>query len=69
MCPKWRPMTEVEKRFAVFLGKVDQRREPGWYWTSVPEPGEHLKGPFTGPFETKDEAIEHALRSGAGRLH
>lgn len=58
-------MTEVEKRFAVFFGK----REPGWYWTVVPQPGEPLKGPFTGPFETKDEAIEHALRSGAGRLH
>jgi hypothetical protein len=62
-------MVEVETTFAVFFGKVDQRREPGWYWTGVPEPGEHLKGPFTGPFETKDEAIEHAMRSGAGRLH
>jgi hypothetical protein len=27
------------------------------------------KGPITGPFETKADAIEHAIRSGAGRLH
>ena len=69
LCTEWRPMAEVETRFAVFCGKVDQKRESGWYWTVVPQPGEPLKGPFTGPFETKDEAIEHALRSGAGRLH
>jgi hypothetical protein len=62
-------MVEVETRFAVFFGKVDQRREPGWYWTNVPEAGVPLKGPFTGPFETKEEAVEHALRTGGGRLH
>ena len=62
-------MTSIQAKFAVFFGKVAQKREAGWYWTSVPEPGEHLKGPFTGPFETKDEAIEHAAGSGAGRLH
>jgi hypothetical protein len=63
------PMVEVETRFAVFFGKSDQKHEPGWYWTSVPHPGEHVKGPFTGPFKTKEEAIEHAIRSGAGKLH
>jgi len=30
---EWRPMAEVETRFAVFFGKVDQKRESGWYWT------------------------------------
>jgi hypothetical protein len=62
-------MVVGEAWFAVFFGKVDQKHEAGWYWTSVPEPGERSKGPFTGPFETKDEAIEHAVRTGAGRLH
>jgi hypothetical protein len=60
-------MTGIQARFAVFFGKVDQKRDAGWYWTNAPEPGEH--GPFTGPFETKDEAVEHAIRSGGGRLH
>jgi hypothetical protein len=57
-------MTSIQGRFAVFFGKVDQRREAGWYWTSVPEPGEHPKGAYTGPFETKDEAIEDANQAG-----
>jgi hypothetical protein len=57
-----------EGRFAVFFGKVDKRPE-GWYWTGAPAAGEPLKGPITGPFETKEEAIENAVRSGAGRLH
>ena len=62
-------MAEAENKFAVFFGKANPKDRPGWYWTDVPEPGEHLKGPFTGPFGTKEEAIEHAIRSGAGRLH
>jgi hypothetical protein len=45
---------------AVFYGKVDQKRDPGWYWTSVPGPGEPLKGPYNGPFKTKAEAVEGA---------
>jgi hypothetical protein len=61
-------MTDVQGRFAVFFGKVD-RRPPGWYWTGAPEVGEDFKGPITGPFESKADAIEHAIRSGAGRLH
>ena len=64
-----RSMTSIQAKFAVFYGKVDQKRDPGWYWTSVPEPGEHLTGPYAGPFETKADAIEHVIRSGAGRLH
>jgi hypothetical protein len=62
-------MTSIRAKFAVFYGKVDQKRDPGWYWTVVPEPGEHLTGPYTGPFETKADAVEHAVRSGGGRLH
>jgi hypothetical protein len=61
-------MTDVQGRFAVFFGKVD-RRPQGWYWTGTPEVGEDFKGPITGPFESKADAIEHAIRSGAGRLH
>jgi hypothetical protein len=53
-------MAEIETRFAVFFGKVDQKREAGWYWTVVPGPGEPLKGPYNGPFETKAEAVENA---------
>jgi hypothetical protein len=63
------PMTVVQAKFAVFYGEPDQKRGSGWYWTVVPAPGEHWKGPSTGPFETKADAIEHAVRSGAGRLH
>jgi hypothetical protein len=58
-----------EVRFAVFFGEADQKRGTGWYWTVVSEPGEVFRGPYTGPFETKGEAVEHAIRSGAGRLH
>ena len=61
-------MTEVQARFAVFFGKVDKRPQ-GWYWTGAPEVGEPVKGQFTGPFESKAEAIEHAIQNGAGRLH
>jgi len=50
----------IRAKVAVFCGKVDQRRDPGWYWTSVPGPGEPLKGPYNGPFETKAEAVENA---------
>jgi hypothetical protein len=41
-------MAEIETRFAVFFGKVDQKRESGWYWTA-----------YNGPFETKANAVEH----------
>jgi hypothetical protein len=61
-------MTDVRARFAVFFGRVD-KRAAGWYWTGAQEMDKGVKGPFTGPFETKAEAVEHAIRSGAGRLH
>jgi hypothetical protein len=65
-------MTVVQAKFAVFYGEdgeADQKRGPVWYWTVVPAPGEPWKGPSIGPFETKPDAIEHAVQSGAGRLH
>jgi hypothetical protein len=34
----------IRAKVAVFYGKVDQKRDPGWYWTSFPGPGEPLKG-------------------------
>jgi hypothetical protein len=66
---KERAVTNIQAKIAVFYGKVDQKRGPGLYWTDVPEPGKHLKGPYNGPFETKADAIEHAVRSGAEKLH
>jgi hypothetical protein len=63
------PMTSIQAKFAVFYGTVDERPS-GWYWTGAPDDlDEPPKGPITGPFETKADAIEHAIRSGAGRLH
>ena len=62
-----RSMTSMQAKFAVFYGKVDQKREPGWYWTGVPEPGEHLTGPYTGPFETKAAAVEDAHQAAIRR--
>jgi hypothetical protein len=62
-------MTVVQAKFAVFYGRVDER-STGWYWTEAPDDVDELpKGPFQGPFETKADAVEHAVRSGAGRLH
>jgi hypothetical protein len=55
-------MTDIRAKFAVFFGRVDERSE-GWYWTVE----EDLNGTFAGPFETKEDAIEDAIRSGAGR--
>jgi hypothetical protein len=52
------PMTSIQAKFAVFYGKVDERPS-GWYWTEAPpdDEGDRPKGPFTGPFETKADAI------------
>jgi hypothetical protein len=59
LCAGVGQITDVQGRVAVFFGKAD-RRPPGWYWTNAREVGEHL-GPITGPFETKADAIEHAI--------
>jgi hypothetical protein len=55
-------MTNIQTKFVVFYGKVDERPSD-WYWTGAQDVDEPFK-----PFETKADAIEHALRSGAGRL-
>jgi hypothetical protein len=57
---KGRSLINIRPNFAVFYGKVDQKRDAGWYWTRVPGPGEPSKGPYNGPFETKAEAVEDA---------
>jgi hypothetical protein len=61
-------MTVVQAKFAVFYGEPDQKRGSGWYWTVVPGPGEPSKGPYTGPFETKAQAMENAVLCGADEL-
>jgi hypothetical protein len=52
----------------VFYGKVDQKGDPGWYWTRVPGPGEPLKGPYNGPFKTKAETVEDANQAAVARF-
>jgi hypothetical protein len=60
-------MGTVQAKIAVFY--VDDR-PCGWYWTEARDDMDDLlKGPITGPFETEADAIEHAVRSGTGRLH
>jgi hypothetical protein len=66
--PNEGPMTSIQAKFAVFYGKVDER-PAGWYWTGAPAVDEPFQEPITGPFESRADAIEHAIRSGAGRLH
>jgi hypothetical protein len=61
---KGRSVINIRANFAVFYGKVDQKRDPGWYWTSVPGPGE-----YNGPFETKAEAVEAATSQAAQTEH
>jgi hypothetical protein len=44
----------IRAKVAVFYGKVDQGRDPGWYWTRVPGAGEPLKKPYNGPLAVED---------------
>ena len=53
-------MTAVPTNVGVFFGQVDKRAE-GWYWAGAQS--EKLRGAIRGPFETKELAIEDALRS------
>jgi hypothetical protein len=32
---KGRSVINIRANFAVFYGKVDQKRDPGWYWTEI----------------------------------
>jgi hypothetical protein len=53
-------MSAVPTNVGVFFGQVDKRAE-GWYWTGAQS--EKLREAIRGPFETKDLAVEDALRS------
>jgi hypothetical protein len=61
-------MAVIQAKIAVFYGRVDERPS-GWYWSEADDVDEQLKGPITGPFDSEADAIEHAVRSGTGRLH
>jgi len=58
-------MTDIQAKFAVFYGQVDERPS-GWYWAATSAPERPFIWPIAGPFETKADAIEHAIQSGAG---
>jgi hypothetical protein len=53
-------MSTVPTNVGVFFGQVDKRAE-GRYWAGAQS--EKLKGAIRGPFETKELAVEDALRS------
>jgi hypothetical protein len=52
-------MTTVPTNVGVFYGQVDNRAT-GWYWADTRS--EKLRS-FRGPFESKEQAVEDALRS------
>jgi hypothetical protein len=54
-------MGSLPLNVAVFFGKVD-KRPSGWYWIGT-EAEKAVRAPITGPFETKEAAIEDAARS------
>lgn len=47
---------------AVFYGQFDKRAQ-GWYWTARPNAEKPVKAAIAGPFETKAEAVEDAVRN------
>jgi hypothetical protein len=53
-------MSAVPTNVGVFFGQVDRRAE-GWYWAD--RQSDTLRGAIRGPFETKELAVEDALRS------
>jgi hypothetical protein len=53
-------MSAVPTNVGVFFGRVDKRAE-GWYWAGAQS--KKLSRAIRGPFETKDLAVEDALRS------
>jgi hypothetical protein len=53
-------MGSVPPNVGVFFGQVDKRSE-GWYWAD--SKSEKPRTTATGPFETKEHAIENALQS------
>jgi hypothetical protein len=53
-------MSAVPTNVGVFFGQVDKRAK-GWYWADARS--EKLGKATRGPFETKELAVEDALRS------
>jgi hypothetical protein len=58
-------MGGVPPKVGVFFGKADKVSE-GWYWTDT-SIGQKRMTAITGPFETKERAVENALQSLAAR--
>jgi hypothetical protein len=58
-------MSRIPSNLGVFYGQVDKRSK-GWYWTDTLK-SEETKATITGPFETKEQAVENALESLAAR--
>jgi hypothetical protein len=56
-------MGRVPQNIGVFFGKAD-KGAGGWYWTDASS--QKPKAAITGPFETKEQAIENALQSAVG---
>jgi hypothetical protein len=56
-------MGNLPANVGVFFGKTDKRSK-GWYWIDA---SNREKSAITGPFETKEQAIENAIRSIAAR--
>jgi hypothetical protein len=55
-------MGSVPVNVAVFFGRVDKRPQ-GWYWTAGLNTEKPLKASIAGPFETKADAVEDAVRT------
>jgi hypothetical protein len=49
-------MAGLSANIGVFFGRVNNRPD-GWYWTDT------STTKITGPFETKEQAVEDALQS------
>jgi hypothetical protein len=58
-------MSRIPSNLGVFYGQVD-KRPTGWYWTDTLK-SETTKAAITGPFETKEQAVENALEGLAAR--
>jgi hypothetical protein len=58
-------MSRIPSNVGVFYGQVDKRSK-GWYWTDTLK-NEEKKATVIGPFETKDQAVENALKSVGAR--
>jgi hypothetical protein len=58
-------MGSIPSKVGVFFGKAD-KMSLGWHWTRAPT-SQKRKGAITGPFETKEKAVENAVQSLAAR--